>query len=196
MTRGVWCVCGGGGRVAWTDTGPNNDDDNFQLTGQRVDEFRSRGQGPRAAVSSLFYWLSSSRTSVGCRSQFCPSYTWEATAAAVQPLRLGLSRPTHNPELAVTTSELPIGVTRSGLPKSKYREQTRTVLAEVCEAEVGSGNLETVWPSLRCQGWGAGNCWACWEACTVLCQPVKVIGLPNFSRGRATETSTWGNFET
>lgn len=55
MTRGVWCVCGGGGRVAWTDTGPNNDDDNFQLTGQRVDEFRSRGQGPRAAVSSLFY---------------------------------------------------------------------------------------------------------------------------------------------
>lgn len=68
----------------------------------------------------------------------------EAAAAAVQPLQLSLSKPTHNPELAVTTSELPVGVTRSGLRKSKYREQTGTVLAEVCEVEVGSGNLETV----------------------------------------------------
>lgn len=120
----------------------------------------------------------------------------EAAAAAVQPLQLSLSKPTHNPELAVTTSELPMGGTRAGLPKSKYREQTGTVLAEVCKVEGGSGNLETVLPSLPCQGWGAGNCWGCWEACTVLCQPVEVIGLPNFFRGWATETSNWGNFET
>lgn len=123
MTRGVWCVCwwGWGGRVAWTDTGPNNDDDNSHLTGQRMDEYRPRGQGRRAAVSSLFYWLSSSRTSVSCTSQFCPNSTWEATAAAVQPLRLGLSKPTHSPELAVTTSELPVGVMRSGLPEKQIQ---------------------------------------------------------------------------
>ena len=68
----------------------------------------------------------------------------KATAAAVQPLQLSLSKPTHNPELAVTKSELPVGVKRAGLQKSKYREQTGTVLAEVCEVEVWSGNLETV----------------------------------------------------